>query len=542
MVTGQLPFKGDYDQAVVYSILNEEPVLPSSIREEMPSHFEQTVVKALEKDPVLRYQSMQDLLEELKKPLPLVTAKEEKQKSIVVLPFDDISPNKDNEYFSDGMTEEIISDLSQINDLLVISRSSAMTYKGTKKKIREIGKELKVQFVLEGSVRKAGNSLRITAQLIDAISDAHLWAEKYSGKLDDVFEIQEEVSRSIVEALKLKLNPEEEKKLSERPIDNAHANECYLKARSEIMLFTKDGIERALKHLQNGLEIIGKNSVLYAGIGFAYLQYVNIGIEQEEYLEKAEEYANKAFELDPESGQAHFTLGVLYMLRGNLQKAINHLKKAHSIDPNHTDVTAWLGFYYILSGKTVAATPLIEKALKIDPINPNHYLLYGGLGLFEGRFGLAVDRLAKSYKMAAEVTMIQFWYALCLAYNQCFEDAISIVDQGIKSSVPDIWTQLSLFLKFALKEKKDQISKLLTKDFLKTIKRDMQYSYHIATFYSYLNQTELAIDWLENAVDQNFINYPFMNEIDPFLKNIRGEERFKKLIERVKKEWEELEV
>jgi len=144
-----------------------------------------------------------------------------------------MSPDPDQEYFSDGLTEEIITDLSKIHTLRVISRTSAMRLKGTEKDIKKIGKELNVGYVLEGSVRKAGNNIRITAQLIDATSDSHIWAEKYSGTLEDVFDIQERVSRSIVDALKLKLSPEEDQRIAQRPIDNVHAYECYLKARYE---------------------------------------------------------------------------------------------------------------------------------------------------------------------------------------------------------------------------------------------------------------------------------------------------------------------
>src|SRR4030042_310996 len=139
----------------------------------------------------------------------------------------DIDPDQD--YFSDGLTEEIITDLSQVHDLLVISRSSAMTFKGVRKKIKDIAREVNVRYVLEGSVRKAGNDLRITAQLIDAKKDTHLLAEKYTGTIDDIFNIQEKVSHSIVDALKIKLNPEEQKRISEVPIDNVKAYEYYFK-------------------------------------------------------------------------------------------------------------------------------------------------------------------------------------------------------------------------------------------------------------------------------------------------------------------------
>jgi len=167
--------------------------------------------------------------------------------SIVVLPFENISPEEGQDYFCDGMTEEIITDLSSIHDLRVISRSSAMMLKGSKKSVKDIAIQLNVQNVLEGSVRKAGNDIRIAAQLIDATCDAHLWAEKYSGKLDDVFDIQEKVSRSIVDALKVKLSPEESRKITERPIDNITAYDCYLRARQEILHLSEEGLNRALQ-------------------------------------------------------------------------------------------------------------------------------------------------------------------------------------------------------------------------------------------------------------------------------------------------------
>jgi len=242
MVTGELPFQGDYQAAIMYSVVNEEPKSIKSLRQDTPQNLEQIVNKALKKDPANRFQSMKEIMKELKK-VPTIDTKESvTEKSIVVLPFEDMSPGKDNEYFSDGLTEEIITDLSHIHDLLVISRSSAMTFKGTKQTIPEIVKKVNVRYVLEGSVRKAGNSLRITAQLIDATTDAHLWAEKYSGTLDDVFDIQEKVSRSIVDALKVKLSPKEKKQIAERPIDNVQAYECYLRAMREMQRGTEDGI------------------------------------------------------------------------------------------------------------------------------------------------------------------------------------------------------------------------------------------------------------------------------------------------------------
>jgi tetratricopeptide (TPR) repeat protein len=440
------------------------------------------------------------------------------------------------------MTEEIITDLSHVRELLVISRSSAMTFRGSQKTVGQIAGDLKVRYVLEGSVRKAGNDLRITAQLIDAGNDAHLWAEKYSGKLDDVFDIQEKVSRSIVKALKLMLTSEEAERIAAKPIDNVAAYECYLKAKHEVFSFTKEGIERAVKYLQDGLDIIGENATLYAGLGLAYFQLVNLGIKQEEYLDKAREYAQKTFALDPGSPQGHAVQGYVYMLEGDMRIAISHMKKSVSSDPGDPDTVGWLGWFYLVVGKASAAVPLIERSNKIDPVNPNWQLVRGLIVFFEGNYDLAAEHLRKVYIMVPHVPMYQFWYALSLAYSKRFQESLSIleIDTGEASS-EDIFKTLSKFLRASLRGEKDTFSRLQTPDVLRTMKRDLQGSYHTASFYSFLGQSNDALDWLENAINRGFYAYPLM-EVDPFLDNIRRGERFKKLMERVKYEWEHFEV
>lgn len=183
-------------------------------------------------------------------------------KSIAVLPFVNMSSDPEQEYFSDGLTEEIITDLSHLEKLLVISRSSMMTFKGTNKKIKDIAAEVNARYILEGSVRKAGNNLRITAQLIDAQNDVHVWAEKYNGTIDDIFDIQEKVSRSITVALDVKLTREEETVLSKHPIQNTKAYEYYIIARQAMWKRTEQSLEDAIMFAQKGLDLVGNNAYL----------------------------------------------------------------------------------------------------------------------------------------------------------------------------------------------------------------------------------------------------------------------------------------
>jgi len=293
-------------------------------------------------------------------------------KSIVVLPFSDLSPQKDQDYFCDGMTEEIIADLSCCHDLLVISRSSAMTFKRSPRTVKEIAKELNVRYALEGSVRKSGNDIRITAQLIDASTDVHLWAEKYTGTLNDIFDIQEKVSLKIVEALKFKLTPDEKHRILERPISNPLAYEYYLKARQEILSWTEEGLKRALRYLQDGIDIVGANALLYAGMGYAYYQLINVGLETDEaYLAKAEQYVAKVFELDPNSPYGHLVLGLLKIWWKDAREGIGHLRRVLSTYPDDFDALYWLGWVYAMIGKKELAGPMVDRLMKIDPLNPN---------------------------------------------------------------------------------------------------------------------------------------------------------------------------
>ena len=542
MLTGEKPFQKSHEQALIHSILNDQPKKISDTRSDIPSYLEKVISKALEKNADRRFQTAEEMLQKLKQSPPLIFP--EANKSIVVLPFENLSPDPEQEYFCDGMTEEIITDLSHIHDLLVISRSSAMTFKGTKSTIKEIADKVKVRYVLEGSVRKAGNNLRITAQLIDARTDAHLWAEKYSGTLDDVFEIQEKVSRSIADSLKMKLSAEEKKGLTERPFKDVKAYECYFKAKHEIDTFTKDGVERAIQHLESGLKIIGDTAILYAGLGYAYWQYFNIEAE-EKYLEKGLGHARKALELDPDSSEAHFITGNLYFFHGvprDMKKIIFHLKKALALDPNNCEALFHLEVVYLFIGKTAAAASLIERHLSIDPLSFYGHWSDSMFHLFEGRPGQALEPMEKAYQLAPGVPPTAFFYALILAYNDRLEDAFSIIDQNQKAAPDHVISQIGITWKYALQGKKEEAQKSVTPQMLGWGRIDFTSPWFLAGPYSLVGETEEALNWLEQGVNLGCINYPLLSKYDRFLENIRGEPRFKKLMERVKHEWENFEV
>jgi TolB-like protein/lipoprotein NlpI len=477
-----------------------------------------------------------DVLPEAQSSQPL------QEKSIIVLPFENISSDADQEYFSDGLTEEVISDLSHVPDLLVISRSSAMTFKGTRKTIREIAGAVKVRYVLEGSVRKSTDSIRITAQLIDSVSDSHLWSEKYTGKLEDVFDIQEKVSRSIVGALKIKLNSKEQKKLHERRIDNVFAYDCYKRAYPEIVSFNSERISKGLSYLQKGLDIAGENALIYAGMAFAYFQYVNAGIDQEKNLRNSEVFVRKAFNLDSELPEAHAVLGCIYSLSGEPAKGMEHILKAYSGKPEDPEILTWLALGYSLIGRTDCGKSVIRKSLRIDPVNPMNDSVIGWNHFYSGRFDLAFDPLLTAYSYAPGSGMNQFWKALILFYCGRNEEADEFISRTVEEPPKDSWTHLSVLLKYVIKGQKDRLHSLMDPQFAGIHRLDPQNSYLIGALYSYLGKKKKSLEWLENAVSRGFNNYPFMNRHDFLLNGIRDEERFKKLLKKVKRRWESFEV
>jgi non-specific serine/threonine protein kinase len=485
---------------------------------------------------------VQALLSDLQSAMTTRTPLAKGEKSIVVLPFDNLSPDPDQEYFSDGLTEEIISDLSSVRALRVISRSSAMTFKGTRKRVADVARDLNVQYVLEGSVRKSGNNLRITAQLIDAPNDAHLWAEKYSGTLDDVFAIQERVSRSILEAMRLTLAPDEAARIRRHPISDIRAYEYYLKAIAEIVKFTERGTKEAERFLHNALDLVGENALLYAALASTKLNLANIGIGHEESLADAERYLQKALSLDPDLPQAHSNLGWLRFFAGRCREAADHLKRSLTLGLNDTVGVVILASVYMCAGKIPAAEHLCEQALRIDPVAYPVHWAQGGMYFYDGQFGKAREAWGTMYRMFPDNPYSRFAFALILIYHKDYDEAFRIIEENLKRDPANVLSTLGAMLKFAVLGEKDRAQHEMTPAFRKSCLRDLTYSHHIAGVFALLGDNVEAMDWIENAVGMGFVNYPFLAEKDLLLANIRSQERFKRLMVRVKKEWEEFEV
>ena len=466
--------------------------------------------------------------------------------SIVVLPFDNLSPDPADSYFSDGLTEEIITKLSRLKSLRVISRSSAMALKGTQKDVRTIGRELDVQHVLEGSVRKAGNDLRITAQLIETQRDSHVWAENYDGVLDDVFLIQETVAKAIVDALNLTLGPEEEGKISQRTIDNVHAYDCLLRARQEIWRWTPDALARATKHLENGIRIIGENADLLFGLGNVQFQYVNagykVGDEAEEALSQAEAYARDIFRIHPDSAQGHCLMGLVAWQNGKSREVVRHLRAALSKDPGNPDALWFLGLALAQAGRVEAARPLIQQLVKRDPLAPLSHATEGYMYQMEGNFGSSMPHYERAFDMDPDDPFLR----VLLAYAHVLEgngaEAEPLFESVSSTNPTHVVQWIGSLYGAALRHDGSQVRRLESSEFSIAARRASAYSLWVAEAYALLKEPDKAMSWLENAIERGQTNYPFLSKWNPIFEGLREEPRFVDLMAKVKKQWQEFDA
>jgi TolB-like protein/tetratricopeptide (TPR) repeat protein len=548
MVCGSRAFWRDTAAETMTAILKEEPSDLSSLSGELPVSLAGVVRRCLEKRPEARFQSGQDLAFALRSALrdstgPVARATIE-EKSIVVLPFENLSPDPDQEFFCDGMTEEIILSLSKVRSMKVISRTSSMRLKDSDKDLKAIGAELNVRFVLEGSVRKAGNNLLITAQLIDSREDSHLWAEKYRGTLEDVFAIQESVARSIVDGLMIELSPDESQQLANRPTYDVQAYECYQRARQQMLRGTFEDLQSALAIVQTGFDDFGPHELLFAAKGIAHIQAINYAIEPgDSHLLDAEECTRRVHEQNPDSPHLHFLQGVVDFKRGNLKDGYSHLKRAHEIEPNDTQTLYYLSALCAFSGKLSAARPYARTLFKVDPLTPLSQCWWSWVKLLGGDFEVALGPTRVAHGQGPEDLMVAYLRALALAINGKNDQAVVVADHMSRQAPDASLSQLCMFLKHALKGEKQRALDAITPSTRIAARWDGLLSWTMADCYALIGQKDQALDWLENAaVHRGFINYPLLSKHDPLLENLRGDDRFSDLMVRVKKKWQAFKV
>ncbi len=546
MLTGKPAFAGNTTAVIFDQLFNKVVESPTRLNSKIPKELERILHGLLEKDPDHRASSARDLktsIVRLRRDSGArpATRPDSEEKSIVVLPFENLSPDQDNEYFSDGLTDEIITDLSQIRNLRVISRSSSMQLKGSSQDLKTVATQMNVRFVLEGSVRKAGNAVRVTAQLVDPESNRQLWAEKYSGKLEDIFEIQEQISRKIVDALKMRLSPEEDRQLAARPIDNLEAFECYQRARYEIYKFTGDGLDRARDLIETAIALVGDNELLYASLGTVYWQYVNAAIKPDDgYIARAEELARKVFSLNPDSAPGHALMGMVRQNQGRPQEAVLSFKRAVAIDPNDPYALGEMLRVYMCVGADEEGRRAYAAALKADPLQVILHTALVALELWSGHHDVVQTEGLRYLRAMPDFSIMRWEVAISFIESRKLHDAVQVL-RALPETTPTIAGQACRFLRLALEGQPGDAKACFDPDLLARARNVEYWSFMVSECYAFIDELDLSMNWLDAAFRKGFWNYPYIARNSTIFRKLDGDPRFQKVLAQMKTAWEQFE-
>lgn len=417
LLTSKLPFGGEHQSAIIYSILNEEPQPVARYNNKVSPKLQEIVEKALAKDREERYQHIEDLQADLRRERksfeyartptltqPVETQKPVKKKmlpfilaglgilililgylaffnkktqvstgsgkpSLAVLYMQNLSESKEDEYFAAGMTEDIITQLSKIGGLRVTSRSDVEEFRDKTVDIKDVVKKLKVNYVMESSVRKYGDKIRITCQLIQSKDGFHVWADNYDREMKDIFAIQEDVAKQVAKALEVALAPEEKERIEKKPTLNVQAYNYYLQGREYYFgAYTKEILQLAIKMFEKALESDSNFALAYAGLSDCYSSYVMTGFDpKKSWLTEAEKAGQTALKFDPNLAEAHRALSRLYILQGKVDKALQSAQEAVKADPNYGEAWRLLGQFFTMTGQFQEAEKVLMKVLEVKP-------------------------------------------------------------------------------------------------------------------------------------------------------------------------------
>jgi eukaryotic-like serine/threonine-protein kinase len=568
MIAGDLPFNAVYDQAVIYSILNDKPEILRKIRPSVPAELEQIVTKAMQKDPGERYQNIVEMMMDLdglkrllEKPsnvkstevrsnrnirkytivlvgflaillfiifgISLFKPANEKITSIAVIPLDNFSHDPDQDYFADGMTETLIEDLSKISALKVISRTSVMQYKGTRKRIPEIGRELNVDAILEGSVEKVNNRVKITTQLISAATDKHLWANSYERNLSDVLDMQNEVARTVASEIQIAITPQEKTRLENANSVNPIAHDAYLKGR----FFLNEGDEVSLgKSKEFFEEAISYDSTFapaYAGLADYYIALTEFYKAPMETMTQAMAFAKKALKLDETLAEAHVTLGTVYHeFEWNWKGAEMELTRAIALNNSYAEGHHSYALLLSTQGNNDEALKEINEASSLDPFSEVIQLDAGWIRFMKRDFQDAINVLNRY--LSVDSTNWGALWVLGLVYQKINrnKEAINVLKQSEQiSQSPMILT--SLGYAYASSGNTIEARKILNR-ILEIQKHKFVCPYETGLLFLELGDKEKALDWMEKGYKVHSMCMEWI-KVDPRVDALRGEPRFLKL-------------
>jgi len=580
MVTGRVPFAGDTPFSIAFKHKSETPKDPKEVNAQIPEDLSRLILRCMEKDKGSRYQRAEELLSELskiEKGIPtterivpkrrpeaekigkikwrnyllyggaaillillivggiyLFTGRREPIDSIAVLPLKNLSGDPEQEYFADGMTEALISELAQIKALQrVISSTSVMRYKGKDKSLPEIARELNVDAVVEGSVLLVGERVRITAQLIEAKTDRHLWAQRYERDLRDVLTLQSDVARDIASEIKLTLTPEEQARLaSARPV-NPEAYQLYLKGRLFWNRRTEEGLKRGIEYFEQAIEIDPNYALAYAGLADSYhlLPWYSTFPPNEAYP-KANEAALKALEIDNTIAEAHASLAAIKMnYDWDWEGAEREFQRAIELNPNYATVHHWYAFYFMWMARFDESIAEIKRALELDPLSLIINCDLGQLFYYARQYDQAIEALQKTLEIDPNFISAHAFLGSVYLQKSMYEEALAEFQKEKKLPRGLPFVENLIGVTYAKMGKRDEAQQVLD-DIMKRSKHEYISPYLLAVIYFSLGENDQGFEWLEKAYEERDPELIYL-KIEPAFDSIRSNPRFIALLKKV---------
>jgi non-specific serine/threonine protein kinase len=543
MLAGQLPFRGDHDQAVIHSILHQEPESLVKIRPALPPELEHIVLQALTKKAADRYRTMEEFREDLAavaeglKPLRAKAGPSEPEKSIAVLPFINDSLDQENTYFINGVMEEILGNLQKIKALRVISRTSVERYRDSKKSVREIAEELGVNYIVEGSAQKFGNAFRLRAQLIRAERETHIWGDSFQQKIanvEDIFDIQIRIAKSIAEELRAVISPEEKKLIEKIPVADLAVYDEYLKARSYMIDGRKEVMTKALEFLNSAVTKNPDWAPLYAGLAEAWLWMQQNAYEQPSVAGPLIiENLNKALALDPDLAEAHYLSAMIaHLVDWDWEKSEKEFLRALAINPNDAVSRGLYAHLLLILHRKEEALAQNGLALSLDPLNPLMQQINIGTllqaGEYQASLSLAEEALADDPDNFNLNQMIEL-----AAYKlKQYDKVLRAVRHVLPFSLED---EVYRDIERVYKESGIAAAYKLIVERLEKYAESQPVGFHDMAFrYLIADQLDKAVDWVEKGFEMHDPLMTYITTPLRYLDRLFGDPRFIAICEKMK--------
>lgn len=531
MLAGHPPFMGSSRQEILARHLMDPVPSLEAARSSIPEAVNRTVRQALAKEHVDRFDSADAFAAALQ--LPASGNGPSRARSIAVLPFTSLSRDPENEYFSDGLSEDLINALTHIRDFRVAARSSAFSFKGRSVDARVIGRELNVGKVLEGSVQRAGNRLRVTAELINAEDGYHIWSEQYDRDMADIFAVQDEITGAIVDALKVELIDGGEAALSQRRTRDLDAYHLYLKGRYHWNKSTTEDYWKAISHFGAAIGRDPQYARAYVGLADAYASLGDAGhsaISPKEAFSTAGAAVRKALELDDRLSEAYATMGHLRMHEFAWQEADRAFRRAIELNPNHPSAYRFYAFFFASRARWEEAIATLRRALDLDPVSLGIMTDLGVLSYLARDFDGAIAQYQRVLEMDPTFIRAHVTLGSAYAHKGLHGEAIAATRTAMEMS-GDLSKLAALGRTYGLAGMREEA--LDAAEQLESLSKERYVTpYAFTLVYASLRDTDRALAYLRRACAEGVSDLIYLT-VDPFLDNLRGDPRFTALLESV---------